>query len=229
MALGWCLLLLGFLEHLPDNVDRAAEKVVASNDCRTFPKRHASIHVRLGWMGGEGKMERRQKATETDDQYWALSTPQEAAADLLAGGATITTAERVGVARQTVSEWRNQHPGFQAALNRRREELMAIAERPASHFAAQGSELAGKRYRDRQRQRRGCPVEGSWSARPKTARRTDNGRRREQRIARKGKQATEQGSFCLNRLFTGNPDDDRATGTIESSALAASRSWWSVM
>jgi hypothetical protein len=36
-------------------------------------------------------------------------------AQLLAAGATITeTAEKLGVARQTVSAWRNHNPGFQA-------------------------------------------------------------------------------------------------------------------
>ncbi len=33
------------------------------------------------------------------------------------------TADAVGVTRQTVSEWLNQHRGFRAELNRRREEL----------------------------------------------------------------------------------------------------------
>jgi transposase-like protein len=69
-------------------------------------------------------MERRQNATESDDRSWTLTTQQEAAADLLAAGATITeTAEKLGVARQTVSEWRNHNPGFQAAINSRRQDL----------------------------------------------------------------------------------------------------------
>ena len=44
--------------------------------------------------------------------------------DLLASGKTVTdTAVAIEVTRQTVSEWLNHHPGFQAALNRRRQEL----------------------------------------------------------------------------------------------------------
>jgi transposase-like protein len=66
----------------------------------------------------------RQNPTETDDRRGALTTQQEAAADMLAAGATVTeTAEKLGMARQTVSEWRNQNPGFQAAVNLRRQDL----------------------------------------------------------------------------------------------------------
>jgi transposase-like protein len=53
-----------------------------------------------------------------------LSPQQETAVDLLAAGATVTeAAEKLGVARQTVSEWRNHNRSFQAALNERRGEL----------------------------------------------------------------------------------------------------------
>ena len=49
---------------------------------------------------------------------------QETAVDLLASGKTVTdTAAAVEVTRQTVSEWLHHHPGFQAALNSRRQEL----------------------------------------------------------------------------------------------------------
>jgi hypothetical protein len=69
-------------------------------------------------------MEGRQKPTEADDQHWHLSVQQRTAADLLAVGNTVTAvAELVGVARQTVSEWHNQDPAFEAAVNRRRQEL----------------------------------------------------------------------------------------------------------
>src|SRR5262249_30200662 len=44
--------------------------------------------------------------------------------DLLASGKTVTdTAAAIEVTRQTVSEWLHHHPGFEAALNRRRQEL----------------------------------------------------------------------------------------------------------
>ena len=66
----------------------------------------------------------RQKPTNPDTPDWTLTPQQETAVDLLASGKTVTdTAAAVEVTRQTVSEWRNQHPGFQAALNRRRQEL----------------------------------------------------------------------------------------------------------
>jgi hypothetical protein len=53
----------------------------------------------------------------------ALSEQQRTAIDLLAAGRNITdTASAVGVARETASRWVHQHPAFQAALNRRRQE-----------------------------------------------------------------------------------------------------------
>ena len=69
-------------------------------------------------------MQRRQMTTENDDRRWNLSVQQQAAADLLAIGNNVTTvAEQVGVVRQTVSEWLNQNPAFQALINQRRQEL----------------------------------------------------------------------------------------------------------
>jgi hypothetical protein len=66
----------------------------------------------------------RQKTTNPDTCDWTLTPQQETAVDLLASGKTVTdTAMAVEVTRQTVSEWLNHHPGFQAALNRRRQEL----------------------------------------------------------------------------------------------------------
>jgi transposase-like protein len=61
--------------------------------------------------------------TEADDRRWDLSVQQQTAADLLALGNNVTrVAEQVGVARQTVSEWLNQNPAFEAAVNQRRQE-----------------------------------------------------------------------------------------------------------
>jgi hypothetical protein len=66
----------------------------------------------------------RQKPTNPDTPDWTLTPQQETAVVLLAGGKTVTdTATAIEVTRQTVSEWLNHHPGFQAALNRRRQEL----------------------------------------------------------------------------------------------------------
>jgi len=66
----------------------------------------------------------RQKPTNPDTPDWTLTPQQETAVDLLASGKTVTdTAAAVEVTRQTVSEWLNHHPGFQAVLNRRRQEL----------------------------------------------------------------------------------------------------------
>jgi hypothetical protein len=52
-------------------------------------------------------------------------TPQQlTAVDLLVSGKTLTeTAAALGVGRPAVSDWVNHHPGFQAALNSRRQEL----------------------------------------------------------------------------------------------------------
>src|SRR5713101_3507375 len=70
---------------------------------------------------------RRQETTKADTtEQWALTPQQEMAVDLLATGKTVTdTAAALSVSRQTVSEWLNRHPGFQAALNSRRQELWA--------------------------------------------------------------------------------------------------------
>ena len=66
----------------------------------------------------------RQKPTNPDTPDWTLTPQQETAVDLLVTGKTVTdTAIAVDVTRQTVSEWLNHHPGFQAAVNSRRQEL----------------------------------------------------------------------------------------------------------
>lgn len=55
-----------------------------------------------------------------------LTPAQLSAVNLLATGATVTAAaESADVARQTVSEWLNHDPVFQASLNLRRAELWA--------------------------------------------------------------------------------------------------------
>lgn len=66
----------------------------------------------------------RQKSTNPDTPDWGLTPQQETAVALLASGKMVTdTAQAIEVTRQTVSEWLNHHPGFQAALNSRRQEL----------------------------------------------------------------------------------------------------------
>ena len=64
------------------------------------------------------------KTTDPDAPDWRLTPQQCTGVDLLAAGQTLTaTAEVLGVGRPAVSEWVNHHPGFQAALNARRQEL----------------------------------------------------------------------------------------------------------
>jgi hypothetical protein len=66
----------------------------------------------------------RRKPTNPDAPIWTLTPQQAAAVDLLASGKNLQdTADAIDVTRQTVSDWVNHHPGFQAALNRRRQEL----------------------------------------------------------------------------------------------------------
>lgn len=55
-----------------------------------------------------------------------LTPQQQAAADALAAGSTVTeAAAAVNVSRQTVSEWLHHDHGFRVELNRRRAELWA--------------------------------------------------------------------------------------------------------
>lgn len=69
--------------------------------------------------------------TKPDELDWTLTPQQDTVVALLASGTTLTAAaDAIGVTRQTVSEWFNHHPGFQAALNSRRKELWrAMTER----------------------------------------------------------------------------------------------------
>jgi hypothetical protein len=67
------------------------------------------------------------KATKPDTTRRELTVAQLNAIDLLATGKTDQeTAEAVGVSRQTVNGWRNANPHFQAALNRRRQDLWGV-------------------------------------------------------------------------------------------------------
>ena len=57
---------------------------------------------------------------------WALSPEQSSAINLLVTGKSISeTAVALEVPVQTVSEWYKSHPGVQAELNARRQELWA--------------------------------------------------------------------------------------------------------
>jgi hypothetical protein len=68
------------------------------------------------------------KVTKPDRTGQELSIAQLNAVDLLVTGKTEQeTAEVVGVTRQTVNGWRNGNPYFQAALNRRRQELWGVS------------------------------------------------------------------------------------------------------
>jgi len=64
------------------------------------------------------------KATNGNTPDWRLTPQQCTAVDLLVSGKTLTdTAAALGVGRPAVSDWVNHHPGFQAALHSRRQEL----------------------------------------------------------------------------------------------------------
>ena len=66
----------------------------------------------------------RQKTPVESAQDWTLTEEQATAVDLLATGRTIgETAEALEMPVQTVHEWCRSHPGVQAELNTRRQEL----------------------------------------------------------------------------------------------------------
>lgn len=68
----------------------------------------------------------RQKTPVEPVRDWTLSPEQSAAVDLLASGKTVSeTAVALEVPVQTVSEWYRSHPGVEAELNARREDLWA--------------------------------------------------------------------------------------------------------
>ena len=57
---------------------------------------------------------------------WTLSQQQRTAIDLLVTGNTLqAVADAIGVQRPTVSQWVTHHPGFQAEVNLRRQQLWA--------------------------------------------------------------------------------------------------------
>jgi DNA-binding NarL/FixJ family response regulator len=64
----------------------------------------------------------RQKPAAAPD--WTLTTEQAAAVELLVSGTPANDiAAALKVSLETLSTWRTQHPGIQAALNARRQEL----------------------------------------------------------------------------------------------------------
>jgi len=64
------------------------------------------------------------KSSKNRQESVQLSMEQLNAIDLLVTGLSDReVAEKVGVARQTITNWRLYHPGFQAELNRRRREI----------------------------------------------------------------------------------------------------------
>lgn len=71
----------------------------------------------------------------------ALSANQTKAIFLLASGETVTaTAEAIGLSRQTVSQWVNNDPEFQAELNRMRKEMLNSATDRLRALTAQALE-----------------------------------------------------------------------------------------
>ena len=99
----------------------------------------------------------RQKPTNPDTPDWTLTPQQETAVDLLASGKTVTdTATAVEVTRQTVSEWLNHHPGFQAALNSRRQELWAGMTDALRDCCRRPWRCSSTSWRVRHRYRRPC-------------------------------------------------------------------------
>jgi hypothetical protein len=64
-----------------------------------------------------------EKATKPDKTRQLSQEQQNALEHLLQGKSDAATAEAVGVARQTIWEWRNRNPVFIAELNSRRYEL----------------------------------------------------------------------------------------------------------
>ena len=71
-------------------------------------------------------MARHNPTNPDSTEQWGLTPQQETAVDLLATGKTVTdTAAALDLCRQTVSEWLHHHPGFQALLNSRRQQLWA--------------------------------------------------------------------------------------------------------
>lgn len=79
----------------------------------------------------------RTKPTNCDETLHGLTAAQSAAVELVAcGRADAEIAEAVGVHRVTVARWRAFSPAFQAAVNRRRQELFhGVADRLLASLA----------------------------------------------------------------------------------------------
>ena len=74
-----------------------------------------------------------------------LSIEQLNAIDFLIKGKTDQeTAEAVGVTRETVNRWRNQHPFFKAELNRKRKEIWQTAHERLRSLAISAVEILEK-------------------------------------------------------------------------------------
>jgi hypothetical protein len=68
----------------------------------------------------------RRNPTKPDTPDWSLSEQQLTAVALIISGKNFQeTADAIGVTRPTVSQWANHHAGFQAELNKCRQELWA--------------------------------------------------------------------------------------------------------
>jgi hypothetical protein len=66
----------------------------------------------------------KQNQTKLNTDTWELTPAQQQGVDLLVSGQNICeTAQALGVTRQTVAHWLHTHPGFQAEVNQRRQEL----------------------------------------------------------------------------------------------------------
>ncbi|OPZ79910.1 MAG: hypothetical protein BWY79_00135 [Actinobacteria bacterium ADurb.Bin444] len=71
------------------------------------------------------------------DKTRQLTVQQRNAIDMLIAGKTdLEVSQAVGVARQTVTEWRNHNALFAAELNRQREELWAASKEALRRLVA---------------------------------------------------------------------------------------------
>ncbi|ATY83914.1 hypothetical protein CVV65_02155 [Kyrpidia spormannii] len=76
------------------------------------------------------------------DRSRQLSIEQLNAIDMLVQGKSDReVAEAVGVARQTVTEWRNRNPAFMAELNRRRQEVWGAQAERLRHLVARAVDV----------------------------------------------------------------------------------------
>jgi hypothetical protein len=76
------------------------------------------------------------------DKTGPLTVQQENAIDLLIQGRSDReAADAVGVARQTVTGWRNENPDFVAELNRRRQEVWGGQVEQLKHLVARAVQV----------------------------------------------------------------------------------------